>query len=722
MAIIRIEPFDLITTSRARLMSPTGFWASLPRLTRLGNGTAKIMLVTDNLKPSDILEGFKNVAVPKNDLNTTMRWYYLQYEQFLRQTVQVTRHMRVYLVVDTSIGEIGLIRLLGSYGIRAAPLDVEGVPLPFLGGKVKWNRVIDHEKNVWAIIRSRRQQSGMLHPKMLHRLFALDFPVWCSIDIGTYTTQETNRMLRMKDAAARHEKNPSGEAQAEANEIRSSIDQLRSELGQVGSALHEVRFSILVGAESESKLSQRLEVVRGSAGIDMEGWESRASEYIPEMFSPEAPGRVEGSLLPSHALSIFTGSAISYRRRTETRGVYLGTDRNQAPIILDIFDKRHPSYNMVVLGQTGSGKTFSTTLLMLRHLLMGVRLIILDPQGNIDFSWMGEIYHKAIIGTSSASINILDIAHDEMANQISTVIAMLGMLGVINQMDRLEVAIMDQVLMDIYKPLWGRVSGTQVPTLVAVQNRLDDIKVDQELDQHTRLKAEHLSFALEQYTHGSRADLFGHQTTVDFHLDHAVTVYDVSRLPKSGQDEKLRAALLSILVADINQAIRNKRHSGDEVPILFFVDEMGILMRDPVIASHVSSEYKTARARKVGMIVADQDLHSLLGPADEHGLHHGVPIMANSATTLIFNQKASELARVREHFPDLPEGYVMALPTMAQGTCICQLPGDLLQVSVIPSQFELAVLSSKLEDRARARQLMKQIALEAQGVHQNGHQ
>ena len=115
------------------------------------------------------------------------------------------------------------------------------------------------------------------------------------------------------------------------------------------------------------------------------------------------------------------------------------------------------------------------------------------------------------------------------------------------------------------------------------------------------------------------------------------------------------------------------------------------------------------------MIVADQDLHSLLGPADEHGLHHGIPILANSATTLIFNQKASELARVREHFPDLPESYVMALPTMAQGSCICQLPSDLLQVNVIPSQFELAVLSSKLEDRARARELMRIIYQEAQG-------
>ena len=77
-------------------------------------------------------------------------------------------------------------------------------------------------------------------------------------------------------------------------------------------------------------------------------------------------------------------------------------------------------------------------------------------------------------------------------------------------------------------------------------------------------------------------------------------------------------------------------------------------------------------------------------------------------------QKASELARIREHFPDLPESMILALPVMAQGTCICQLPGDLLQVNVIPSQFELAVLSSKLEDRARARELMKTIQREAQ--------
>lgn len=356
MAIIQIIPFDLITSNKSRLMAPTGFWSSLIRITRYNSGTARLLLVTDNLRVEDILNGFHQVATNKEELNTTMRWYYLQYEEFLSRSVQTTRHMRVYLIIDSPIGELGVIRLLGSYGIEARPLGNEAIPLPFSGGEAKWNRLIDSDKKPWAIVRSCQQQSGVLHPKMLHRLFALDFPVWCSIEIGSYSSEETTKMLRLKDATARHESSTTTEAMANAQNIKFTINKIRSEINRIGCALHEVRFSVVVGAENEHTLKQRLEVIRGSTGIDMEGWESRASQYIPEMFTPQPPSRVKGSLLPSHALSILTSSAMSYRRRTKTRGVYLGTDRNQAPIIIDIFDSNHPSYNMVVLGQTGSGK------------------------------------------------------------------------------------------------------------------------------------------------------------------------------------------------------------------------------------------------------------------------------------------------------------------------------------------------------------------------------
>ena len=85
MAIVQIEPFDLLTSSPTHLMSTTGFWASLSRITTFG--TARLLVVTDNLRVEDVLSGFASVAVGLEELELTMRWYYLQYEQFTVATL-----------------------------------------------------------------------------------------------------------------------------------------------------------------------------------------------------------------------------------------------------------------------------------------------------------------------------------------------------------------------------------------------------------------------------------------------------------------------------------------------------------------------------------------------------------------------------------------------------------------------------------------------------------
>ncbi|HID89404.1 MAG TPA: hypothetical protein EYP52_06815 [Anaerolineae bacterium] len=711
MPVVQLVPFDLQTSPPGRIMAQVGFWASLPRIVR-GLPVARLLMVADNLRPEDVLDGFRRVAVPEEELPAGVMAYRVQYEDFIRQAVQETRYMRLYLVVDTTLDEEGLIRLLGTYGIRALPLDERGIPMPFSAGDAAWDRVVT-DGGVWAMIRSRLTQSGALHPRVLHRLFALEFPVWAALQIRTFSNQEALGLLRRKGISAQYSK-AQGEAAEEAQIVRQSVRDIRYELNRVGTALHTVRLYVLVGAYDESTLGERLAIVRGALPLDMEPWEASPDD-IRRVFSADPLLETDGSPLTTTGLVILTGSALSYRRRTETRGVLLGTDTYQAPVVINVFDDRSPSYNMVVLGQTGAGKTFAVLLLMLRHLLLGVRLIIIDPQGNIDLSFLGaEICHKSVIGTSAASINILDIVHDEIGNQVESVCSMLTMLGVLKAGDNLGRAVLDEVLMDIYEPLWGRVAGTEVPTLEAVQRRLEGVASRAVLPA-VRDTAMSLATTLSPYTRGSRAVLFGRPTTVDFSLRHPVTVYDVSRLPQQEQGGNLRAAQLAILVADVNQAIRQLRKAGDRAPILFFVDEMGILMRDAVIASYISAEYKTARARLVGMIVADQDLHSLLGPADERGLHHGVPILANAAFSLIFRQKGSEKGRIREFFPDLPDVFVERLPVLTQGTCVAQLPDDLLLVNVRPSMLDRIVLSSRLQDREQARRIIHRMVDELSG-------
>jgi hypothetical protein len=571
---------------------------------------------------------------------------------------------------------------------------------------------IETDRGLFALLgNSNDQGQAIIQPRLFHNLFSQDFPVYVSLHIYTYPQAEVMRLLNTKASMANFGGDKTVDSIREAQAAQLGIRAI-SDAISAGESLHTARLHVLVPGANRRELDSRLEIVRGALSLKMERVFS-PGEMVSRIFSAEALAETDGTPLTTAGAALLAGSALSYRRRTATRGIMMGIDRNQAPVILDIFDDRNPSYNTVILGQTGSGKTFATLLLMMRHLLLGVRLIIIDPQGNVNLDFLSStVYQKSVVGTDQAAVNILDIVYDDISAQVEMAIAMLRLLGV--HTDRpLERALLDEALMALYKPVWGK--PEEKPPLLKDLYAWMSGRVGQAQSAMVRDVADSLTLALQAYVTGSRTEQFGQHTSMDFSLSHAVNVFDVSRLPPQGAGGNLRSALLSILVANINQGIRKRRYAGDRAPILFFVDEMGILMRDSVVANYISSEYKTARARLVGMVVADQDLHSLLGPRDEKGLHHGIPILANSANTLIFNQKDSERGLIMEHFPTLPEPIINTLPILPRGTCVSQFAdGDLLMVNIVPSQLDQVVLSSRLQDRALAARLVEQIKKEVQ--------
>lgn len=708
--ILELYPFDLTTSPSAMLVATAGLWESLPRLCQGGLSVARLLLVADTLKKEQVFDDFQQVATPEELLPPGVLAYRIEYENYLRRMVQSVRYIRAYLVIHANLEAEGLIGLLGAYGLRAQQLDHE-LPRPFDVADGGWDHLKSADGALYGLLENAAEQGqAVLHPRLLHNLFAQEFPVYAALHIYTYPQSSVMRMLNEKSSMAQYGAGKTVDSIREAEQAQSGVRAISDAISN-GEALHTFKLYALIPGGDKRELENRLEIARGALPLKMERVYA-PEKIVPRLFSAEALDETDGTPLTTSGMALLAGSALSYRRRTATRGVMLGIDRNQAPVILDIFDDRNPSYNTVILGQTGSGKTFATLLTMLRHLLLGVRLIVLDPQGNINLDFLGEeVYQRSVVGTSAAAVNVLDVVHDEIGAQAEMAIAMLRLLGVHG--DRpLERALLDEGLMALYAPMWGT---DEKPPLIGDLHRWMEQRIGQAQSAAVRDAAEGLAIALQAYVSGSRAELFGRHTSMDFSLDHAVNVFDVSRLPQQGMGGNLRSALLSILVANINQGIRRRRWAGDRAPILFFVDEMGILMRDAVVANYISSEYKTARARLVGMIVADQDLHSLLGPRDESGLHHGVPILANAANTLIFNQKDSERAMIQEHFPGLPEAVVDALPALPRGTCVGQFAdGDLLVVNVVPSRLDQVVLSSRLQDRQLAARIVEQIRKEVE--------
>jgi hypothetical protein len=324
------------------------------------------------------------------------------------------RYMRIYLVMNTRMDESGLIQTLASYGMSARPLE-EAVPLPFSHGQDRWHYVECDGGMRYAMLRSKERQAGVIYARSLHRLFALEFPVWAVLNVYTYTSQEADGILRRKHVAARYSRGDAEHAQ-EARDVMDTVEGFRHEMNRHGTALQVGRLYVLVGGESGSELSTRLNVVAGAVPCAME---PAMVEEMPKVFSARPMVSTDGAVLTSPGVSLLAGSAMSYKRRTATDGVLFGVDQNQSLVIMNTFDSANPAYNMTILGQTGAGKTFGALVLMMRHLLLGCRLVIVDPQGNIDLSFLGQQwYHRAVLGAEDAAINILDVTRAELPDQI----------------------------------------------------------------------------------------------------------------------------------------------------------------------------------------------------------------------------------------------------------------------------------------------------------------
>lgn len=709
MAIFELFPYDLDLVSPGYIAAAKEFWAKLPDLAA-SQPTARLLMIASTFEPKHVLDGFQRVAVPEQGLPTMIRGFKSIFEAHIMNATQATRSMRLMLVFDSKQGELSTEKILYSYGIRAKVID-ETIHVPFASLENRWNKGVSPDGRHWAVVESDIQQSGVMHLTYLHSLLSLDFPLWMSIDIETTPKREAMSMIRLKTTSARYEKSQDIEAKEDANDVRNVALALRKEIQGSGMALHHFRLRVLVSGGDAAELDERLQIVRSASGLEMQTWESQIN-LAAEMFSSDPPASVRGSLTTTRGVLAAAGSPLVFRRRTSTRGVLIGQDPNQSPVIMNLFDPNNPSYNLVCLGQSGSGKTFAIQLMILRHMLMGCRAVMVDPQGNIDWSFLGpDVTETITLGTEKAKLNILEMTEDELPQQVETVLSRLKLLEIYgdHEGDSLARTILDRCLSEMYEPIWGK--NIQPPTLIHLQRRLKQMESDNEQDE-IGTTAKLMAYRLSRYTEGSQADLFGGQSTVDLSLSAPITVFDISRLPSPETEGNLRAALLSILVGGTSQGIKRLRrsdHPARHAPMIWFIDEMGVLMRDPVIASNTSYEFKTARARQVSMIAADQDLHSFLGRADEHGIHHGKPMLSNAAMAMLFFQDGAEREAIDREFPDLPPTLKERIFHQSLGQCVLKMPGEVMGVNIQPSPFEAVVLSSRQADRDRRDEIVKKL-------------
>ncbi len=151
--------------------------------------------------------------------------------------------------------------------------------------------------------------------------------------------------------------------------------------------------------------------------------------------------------ITTEALSAFFPFTSQFLEADDT-GIWLGLNRNNIPIIKDIF--KLPNPNGIVLAQSGGGKSYFSKLLITRYLLNGTKVIIIDPQG--EYKGIVSHFEGQTIDLSKDSatiINPLDLmGHDYIEKRLSLIDLMKIMLGELSDVQK---ALIDKALTKTYE-------------------------------------------------------------------------------------------------------------------------------------------------------------------------------------------------------------------------------------------------------------------------------
>ncbi len=323
---------------------------------------------------------------------------------------------------------------------------------------------------------------------------------------------------------------------------------------------------------------------------------------------------------------------------TSDTGVLYGINmHNQSLVIFDRFSLENA--NTVVFAKSGAGKSYASKLSILRSLMVGTNVIVIDPENEYQnlANAIGGSYFKISL-TSPNRINPFDIPvmpeGEEPADVFkSHILNLTGlvklMLGAVSPE---EDALLDRAVTETYASRditaenFGATRELKPPLL-------EDLRVVLQNTEGGRTLAQRL----DKYTRGSYAGFTNMPTNVD--IKNRLIVFSIRDL-----EEELRPIAMYIVLNFVWSLIRSELKQR-----LLVIDEAWWMMKYKDSASFLFGLVKRARKYYLGITTITQDVEDFLKS------EYGRPIVSNSSIQLLMKQSPTSIGEVTKAF-DLTEG------------------------------------------------------------------
>lgn len=285
---------------------------------------------------------------------------------------------------------------------------------------------------------------------------------------------------------------------------------------------------------------------------------------------------------------------------TANEGILYGINEgNDSLIIFDRFTLENA--NTIVFGKSGSGKSYAIKLEIMRSLMFGTEVIIIDPENEYEALThaLGGEYIQFKFGADT-KINPFDMAllrSDDAESELNQkILSLHGFFRVImGSLTPTEDALLDRALILTYK----QKGITPDP---ATQNREPPLVEDlyKTLIGMEDPISRGLADRIEKFVKGSLVGIFDKQTNVE--IRNQLTVFSVRDL-----EDELRPVAMFLILDYIWTKVRK-----DVKRRILVVDEAWYLMKYPDSAHFLNSIAKRARKYFLGVTTITQDAEDFL--------------------------------------------------------------------------------------------------------------
>jgi len=318
---------------------------------------------------------------------------------------------------------------------------------------------------------------------------------------------------------------------------------------------------------------------------------------------------------------------------TSDDGVLYGVNlHNNGLVIFDRFSLANA--NSVVFATSGAGKSYATKLEIIRSLMMGADVLVIDPENEYEnlANAVGGSFFKISL-TSPNNLNPFDIPlvpeDEDPANVFkSHILNLTGLIKLmLGEITPEEESLLDRAIIETYAARditaesFGQNQDIEPPLLEDLQTVLQNTEGGSGIAQR-----------LNKYVHGSYAGFTNAPTNVD--TSNRFIVFSIRDL-----EDELRPIAMYIVLNFVWTLVRSELKRRTLV-----IDEAWWMMQYKDSAAFLFGLAKRARKYYLGLTTITQNVEDFLESP------YGKPIVTNAALQLLMKQAPSSIEAIGQAF------------------------------------------------------------------------